>query len=111
MNLKVKKVSEGTKHYLEVAGELDAYTAPELRQKLIPLVEQKGHTLIVDLSDVTYMDSTGLGVFVGAIKAEKRHQSEVILKNMTERVRRLFDITGLDEIMTIQHDDAKGGAR
>lgn len=111
MNIKVRKVSEGTKHYLEVAGEVDAFTAPELREKVIPLTEKRENTVIVDLSDVTYMDSTGLGVFVGAIKAAKKNQSEVILKNMTERVRRLFAITGLDEIITIQQDDVKGGAK
>ncbi len=109
MNFNVKELTEGTKHYLEVSGELDAYTAPELREKLMPLVERSGHTIVVDLSEVTYMDSTGLGVFVGAIKAENKHRSKVILKNMTKRVRRLFDITGLDEIITIQQDEAKEG--
>lgn len=111
MNFSIKEISEGTKHYLELSGELDAFTAPELREKLIPLVEQSGHTVIVDLSEVTYMDSTGLGVFVGAIKAENKHQSEIILKNMTQRVRRLFDITGLDEIFNIQDDKTKGGLK
>lgn len=111
MNLQVKKTTEGTKHYIEVVGEIDAYTAPKLRAEIIPLAEQQNHIIIVDMSEVTYLDSTGLGVFVGAFKTANKHQSEVILKNMTNRVRRLFDITGLDEIFTIQQDDVKGGAK
>ncbi len=111
MNLQIQKISQGAKHLLEVSGEIDAYTATELHKKLIPLTEESGHTVLVDLSKVSYMDSTGLGVFVGALKSAKANNSDIILKRMTDRVRRLFNITGLDEIMTIEQDDVKGGAQ
>lgn len=106
MNMQIKKTTAGTIHYLDLAGEIDAYTASKLREELLPLVEQKRQTIIVDLSKVTYLDSTGLGIFVGALKKSRRHQSKMILKNLTARVQRLFDITGLDEIFTIQRDNA-----
>lgn len=111
MNLKVSQISEGNKHYLEVSGELDAFTAKDLREKLMPLTENNGNHIIVDLSDLDYMDSTGLGVFVGVLKASKTNGAKLVLKNMTDRVRRLFEITGLDEIITVQDDNVKGGAK
>lgn len=111
MNLKVNHLAEGNKHYLEVSGELDAYTAKDLRGKLMPLTENNGNTVIVDLSGLDYMDSTGLGVFVGALKSSKNNGSKLILRNMTDRVRRLFEITGLDEIITFQDDNVRGEVR
>lgn len=76
-----------------------------MREELIPLAEQKRQTIIVDLSKVTYLDSTGLGIFVAALKKSHQNHSEVILKNMTARVERLFSITGLDEVFTIRRDN------
>lgn len=113
MNMQIKKTTEGTTHYIELVGEIDAYTVPKLQEELMPLAEQNKQTIIVDLSEVTYLDSTGLGILVGTLKKSHKHQSEVILKNMTKRVQRLFDITGLDEIFTIQQDSVakKGGGK
>lgn len=105
MNMQILKATEGTRHYIDLAGEIDAYTAPKLKEELMPLAEQKRQTIVVDLSKVTYLDSTGLGIFVGALKKSHQNESEVILKNLTERVERLFTITGLNEIFTIQRDN------
>src|SRR2546430_9584696 len=53
---------------LEVGGEIDVYTAPQLRERLISLVEGGDRHVIVDLARVEFLDSTGLGVLVGALK-------------------------------------------
>jgi len=68
---------------------------------MLPLVEQAGHTVEVDLENVEYMDSTGIGTFVSALKASNINNSHLRLINMQDRVYRLFSITGLDEIMDI----------
>lgn len=106
MNLEIQHKEVNDVQELFVAGEIDAYTAPQLREELLPLTEEKGATVAVDLSQVQYMDSTGLGIFVAAFKSSKKHGSEFRLKGMTPRVKRLFDITGLAEI--IDHE-VKGG--
>lgn len=87
---------------LRLAGEIDAYTAPQLKESFNSLMEQDSREIIVDLEKVTYMDSTGLGVFIGALKSAKEKDKQLKLVNIHERVFRLFQITGLDEIMDLQ---------
>ena len=53
---------------LAVKGEVDVYTAPRLREKLVELVSQGKHQIVVDLEGVDFLDSTGLGVLVGGLK-------------------------------------------
>ncbi|MDY0395468.1 STAS domain-containing protein [Virgibacillus halophilus] len=103
MNLQVK-VAEKNSNFavLAVAGEVDAYTAPQLKETLLPMTKTENYLVKVDLDNVNYMDSTGLGVFISALKSTKENNSHMKLCNMQERVHRLFDITGLAEIMDIE---------
>ncbi|MBU5266423.1 STAS domain-containing protein [Virgibacillus proomii] len=101
MNLTIKITDEPTKSIVHLSGEIDAYTAPNLKETLIPLTQQKSRIVEVDLEKVSYMDSTGLGIFISALKSTKEHDSKLILVNIQERVLRLFKITGLDEIMNV----------
>ncbi|RBW67860.1 STAS domain-containing protein [Bacillus taeanensis] len=100
--MKIDHQVEGNTHYVILNGEIDAYTAPQLRKQLIPLTEKEGETVIIDLANVDYMDSTGLGIFVGALKSARTHNSGLKLRNMTKRVERLFEITGLLEVLDIE---------
>ncbi|MGM7703620.1 STAS domain-containing protein [Pseudalkalibacillus sp. Hm43] len=111
MNLQIQK--EETQQHTEkliLNGEVDAYTAPKLKETLIQSTQKEGHEIIVNLSGVQYMDSTGLGVFVGALKSSQQHGSKLTLTGMTERVQRLFEITGLTDVMNIE-PTAEGEAR
>ncbi|WLR51060.1 anti-sigma factor antagonist [Bacillus tianshenii] len=102
MNLKVDIIHNDSQIEVSVFGEVDAYTAPKLRESLIPLTEEEGVDIFVNLAGVDYMDSTGLGVFIGALKSSRKHNSTLKLHGMTDRVERLFQITGLNEVMDIE---------
>lgn len=102
MNLEVNLMKNMEQATLRLAGEIDAYTAPQLKESFNSLMEQDSREIIVDLEKVTYMDSTGLGVFIGALKSAKEKDKQLKLVNIQERVFRLFQITGLDEIMDLQ---------
>ncbi|WP_080875342.1 STAS domain-containing protein [Oceanobacillus timonensis] len=102
MNLSVNVQEENQVKVLEVSGEIDAYTAPELKKSLMPLIQESGNEIEVDLENVAYMDSTGLGVFVSALKASKESGSHFTLKNVQGRVYRIFEITGLNGVMDIK---------
>lgn len=102
MNLSVNVQEESQVTVLEVNGEIDAYTAPELKKSLMPLIQESGNEIEVDLENVAYMDSTGLGVFVSALKASKESGSHFTLKNVQGRVYRIFEITGLNGVMDIK---------
>ncbi|AJD90152.1 anti-sigma B factor antagonist [Jeotgalibacillus malaysiensis] len=109
MNIKVD-ITEQTEDYakLEIAGEIDAYTAPVLREKTEPLSKQDNMKVVADLSEVSYMDSTGIGVFVGLFKGIKANGGHLQLIGLSDRLKRLFDITGLADIMDI-NPEVKGG--
>lgn len=83
-------------------GEIDIYTLDKIESKLIPLTKKKGHTVIVNLQGVNYMDSTGLGLFIKSLKTSTKYESHLILVQLQERIARLFKITGLDEIFQIE---------
>ncbi|OEH93072.1 STAS domain-containing protein [Bacillus solimangrovi] len=110
MNLKVEVTENGLLKEVKIYGEVDAFTAPKLRESLIPLTEESGASISVDLSNVNYMDSTGLGVFIGSLKSSHHHGSSLKLYGMTARVERLFEITGLMDIMNIE-SSARGGTK
>lgn len=85
-----------------IKGEIDAFTAPILREKLAEIDLKENLQVILDLTDVSYMDSTGLGVFVGFYKSVNASNGHLELTGLSSRLKRLFDITGLGEIMDIQ---------
>ena len=87
-----------------IGGEIDAFTAPTLREKLMEITLQENIHVELNLMDVSYMDSTGLGVFVGLYKSINAANGHMELTGLSSRLKRLFDITGLVEIMDIQAD-------
>ncbi|WP_078551283.1 STAS domain-containing protein [Bacillus alkalicellulosilyticus] len=102
MNLEINQATTDEKVIVMLSGEVDAYTAPKLREVLIPLTEQSGNQVVINLANVSYIDSTGLGIFIGALKSSHTHQSKISLQGLTSRVERLFRITGLDEVIDIE---------
>lgn len=107
MKVNIEKQQNDKEIFVSVAGEIDAYTAPKLREELLPLAEGKNKRITVNLKDVSYMDSTGLGVFVGLFKQLKKNEGDLELVELSARLERLFKITGLSNIMNI----AEGGGR
>jgi anti-sigma B factor antagonist len=110
MNLQVDLHEENSVQHFKVVGEIDAFTAPVLREKLAEHPVKEGMKAEIDLADVEYMDSTGLGVFVGYFKQMKENGGHVKITGLSPRLKRLFDITGLIEVMDIEeHQEGKGG--
>ncbi len=99
MNLKIDIEESLNGRIVKLAGEVDVYTAPMLRDAIIPLTIDSN--VIVDMTEVGYMDSTGLGVFISAFKSSHQHKSSLKLIGVTEKIERLFQITGLSEIIDI----------
>jgi anti-sigma B factor antagonist len=101
MNLIIDKHHNNEETFVTVAGEIDVFTAPKLREEILPLAEQKNQSVTISLKDVSYLDSTGLGVFVGLFKQLKKNEGELKLIDLSDRLKRLFEITGLSNIITI----------
>ena len=95
---------------IEVSGEIDVYTAPKLREKLISLVEAGSYQLIVDMEGVEFLDSTGLGVLVGGLKRVRAHDGWIDLVCTQGRILRIFRITGLSRVFNIYESVAEAVA-
>jgi len=106
MDLELKVRKQGAHAVLEVAGEIDVYTAPKLREKLIELVNEGSYHLVVDLEKVDFLDSTGLGVLVGGLKRVRNHDGSLELVCTQDKILKIFRITGLTKVFPI-HDSVE----
>ena len=86
---------------IAVSGEIDVYTAPKLREKLISLADAGSFQLIVDMEGVEFLDSTGLGVLVGGLKRVRAQDGWIDLVCTQSRILRIFKITGLNKVFSI----------
>ena len=98
---------------LTVSGEIDIATAPSLRERLHGLLADDNRQLVVDLDDVGFLDSTALGVLVGALKRARSEGGEVRIVCTQPRVRKVFEITRLDSAFDLfdSVEEAVRGAR
>lgn len=83
------------------SGEIDVATAPALRDRLADLVEAGTVRVIVDLEDVGFIDSTGLGVLVGGVRRARAEEGDLRLVCTNPRILKVFEATGLHEVFTI----------
>ena len=96
---------------LAVSGEVDVATVPRLREQLHGLVAQGSNRIIVDLDGVDFLDSTGLGVLVGALKRVRSNDGELSLVCTQHRIRKVFEVTGLTKVFSLYDsvDEAVAG--
>jgi anti-sigma B factor antagonist len=86
---------------LSLSGEIDIATAPRVRERLYALLAEGNERLIVDLDDVGFLDSTGLGVLVGVLKRVRTQGGELRLVCTQPRIAKVFEITRLDSAFAI----------
>ena len=96
--------SDGGVPVVGVSGEVDVYSAPKLKECLTGLLESGATTVVVDLSEVAFLDSTGLGALVEARAATSEAGGSLPLVCGQERILKLFTITGLDGVFAIHPD-------
>ena len=102
MNFDINTEQLGPDAYvISLVGEVDLYTAPEFKQKLLDVIGQGGREVIVDFSDTTFIDSTTLGVLVGGVKRLRTNDGQLSLVCNDRNITKIFEITGLDRVFTI----------
>ncbi|EOC99440.1 STAS domain-containing protein [Caldisalinibacter kiritimatiensis] len=104
MALKIIKNYDENKNcwIIKPIGEIDIYTSPEFKETLLDLIEKKNIDIVVDGEKLDYIDSTGLGVLISALKKAKENQKTVFLTNIKPNINKLFDITGLNKVFQIK---------
>ena len=101
MDLKIEVEEKDGVVLLKLNGEVDVYTAPKLKSRLVDLVDQGKFKIIVDLEEVDFMDSSGLGVLVGGLKRVRSHDGSIALICTQENILKIFRITGLVKVFPI----------
>lgn len=113
MDISVSQTTGGDVPIVAVSGEVDVYSAPALKDNITEILQSGVTTLIVDLTAVAFLDSTGLGALVEARAATSDAGGSLPLVCSQERILKLFTITGLDGVFTIYPSigDAVAGLR
>jgi anti-sigma B factor antagonist len=101
VDLKLSHYNKGDVEVIDVEGEIDVYTAPQLRELLIELVNKKHYRLVVNMEQIEFLDSTGLGVLVGGLKRVRMHEGSLDLVCTQPRILKILRITGLTKIFGI----------
>lgn len=93
---------------VQVVGEVDVYTAPRLKDKLLQVERDDVHQVVVDLSQVGFIDSVGLGVLIGALRRARAGGGTLVLAAPNTRIRRILDITGLSSAFIVVQSVQEG---
>lgn len=109
-DLDISGSDEGDFTVIRLVGDVDVSAAARLRDALSRLIADPAEKVLVDLTDVPFLDSTGLGVLVGRLKAQRVGGGDLALVIQSERLLRNFRITGLDRVFNIHASVAEAVA-
>ena len=88
---------------LQINGEIDMATGPQLRQRIVQYVQEGHVNIIIDLTEASdFIDSTGLGVLIGGLKRTRSHDGDLQCIGLSESLKEMFKLTGLDAVLTEQ---------
>lgn len=103
MSVTIRRSEQPPWTVLSVGGDLDVVGAPDMRQAVVTAVAEGSRLLALDLSELDFVDSFGLGAVVGALKRVRQRGGELALVCPSSRIRRVFEICDLDRILAL-HD-------
>lgn len=104
MSLKINTEVNGQVALLQIGGEVDMYSSPEARKAIMEVVKQKIPKLIVDLKDVSYMDSSGVATLIEGLQMCHKYNGNLLIAGLRDNVREVFELTRLDKIFQIYQD-------
>jgi anti-sigma B factor antagonist len=93
---------------LRARGELDLYAAPELKRRLASAIDAGKTRIVVDLTDASFMDSTALGVLLGALKRLRVRDGALAVASEQPTILRILEVTGMNQVLDLHKtaDDA-----
>lgn len=106
--MKIQQKQKDEIQILELQGELDFQTSPELRVRLTKLMESPFKKVLINLKKVSYIDSSGLATFVEALQKMKRANGQLVLSELAPAVRGVFEIAKLDRVFLLAGTEEDG---
>lgn len=112
MNLNISTRSTNAElRVLDIEGEIDVYTSTQLKETIVSTIGEGIKFIVMNLSKVEYLDSTGLGVLIGALKHLREKQGNLIIVSPSMRIMRIFEITGLYKIFSIYQTEEEASQK
>ena len=104
MSLEIKKQYDKENSFwdIELIGDVDIQSSSSLKEEINLMLNEVETDLIIDCTDLSYIDSTGLGVLIGVLKRVKNVQKDITIINAQSNIKKLLNITGLDKIFRIK---------
>ncbi|MDQ0508429.1 anti-sigma B factor antagonist [Peptoniphilus ivorii] len=101
-NLEIR--DEGNRLRMIPTGEMDMYYTPQFKEQAVKAYTENKKDILIDGADLEYVDSTGLGGFMYLLNVVKEQGHEIAISNLDPNVKKLFTITKLDKMFTIEGD-------
>ena len=89
-----------------IEGEIDIYNVPQLKEDINRLLDDRKANLVLLCDHLKYIDSTGLGAFISMLKKVKEYDGNITIRNLKPYIQKIFGITGLDRVFTIEVIDS-----
>jgi stage II sporulation protein AA (anti-sigma F factor antagonist) len=99
--MEIKQEKKGEVTVMNVSGRLDATTAMELESSLVPVIEKDGKMIVMNLEGLEYISSAGLRILLLGMKMIKKIPGKMVICEMREHIREIFEIAGFLPIFTI----------
>jgi anti-sigma B factor antagonist len=93
-------------NFLPLEGEIDLHRSPRVERSLASMIQKRPDRIIVDLSGVTFIDSSGMAVLIRALQNMKEYGGKLSLSGMNDNVRPIFETTRLDQLFVIDPGDS-----
>jgi anti-sigma B factor antagonist len=97
--------SPGAVNVLPLEGEIDLHVSPRVRSSLASMIARRPKQIVVDLSGVTFIDSSGLAVLINAMQDVKEYGGKLTLSGITQNVRSILEMARLDQFFLIDPRD------
>lgn len=101
-SLRISVVQDDDLTIIDLEGEVDVHTSPRFREALLDVIQGGAQRVVVDARKVTFMDSSGLGVFIGGEKRVRDQNGRLAIACQDPRVMRVFEISGLRHMLLVR---------
>jgi anti-sigma B factor antagonist len=104
VSLKITNTVKDKVAVLSIAGEVDMFSSPQARNAIMELVKKRVPRVIVELSGVSYMDSSGVATLIEGLQLCQKYNGKLVVAGLRDNVREVFELTRLDKIFEIFQD-------
>lgn len=94
--------NEPGKKIIILSGEIDIYSAPDFKDSLFNAIGEGKEDVVLDCTNLSYIDSMGLGILVAVLKRLKQNDFNLYIRNSKPNIRKLFKITGLEKVFIME---------